>query len=89
MLKGICSRAECYHSTDGSRAVINSKEEEKFILENIDDIFLEIGLGLSEEVQNGDLVWDKKANGLPSDQLQWYYEGKMLEGPNCLASDSC
>ena len=87
-VSGVCISSLCFINADGHRAVINSKEEEKFILEQIDDIFVEIGLTVSDSLENDDLVWDYNANGIQADQLQWYKdEQPRFKEPNCLATD--
>ncbi|XP_075261463.1 uncharacterized protein LOC142353140 [Convolutriloba macropyga] len=84
----VCYRSDCFANTEGHRAIINSKEEETFILEQIEDIFLEIGLSGYTSLENDDLSWDNNANGIPPEQLRWYYGKPRSSQPNCLAADS-
>ena len=58
-------------------------------MEQIEDIFLEIGLSGYTSLENDDLSWDNNANGIPTEQLKWYYGKPRSSQPNCLAADSC
>ncbi|XP_075239534.1 uncharacterized protein LOC142335079 isoform X2 [Convolutriloba macropyga] len=48
----------------------------------------QIGLTVSDSLENDELVWDHNANGIQTDQLQWYNdEQPRFKEPNCLATD--